>query len=72
MWMYLHAIMFQAVIERLRGCSTREPSVQQLEQAYRPQGLSIVEILRSERSRRDLQMAEEVRLVVPHNDRPFR
>lgn len=56
----MHAIFFQAIIERLRGFSTREPDIQHFERAYRPQGLSIAEVLRSERSRRDLQMTEEV------------
>ncbi|KAL1638773.1 hypothetical protein SLS58_008587 [Diplodia intermedia] len=59
-WTYLHAIFFQAIIERLRGFTTREPSIQHFERAYRPQGLSIAEVLRSERSRRDLQMTEEI------------
>ncbi|GME47630.1 C6 transcription factor [Neofusicoccum parvum] len=59
-WTYLHAVAFQAVIERLRGFSSREPSIEHFERTYRPQGLSIVEILRSERSRRDLQLAEEI------------
>ncbi|KAL1614685.1 hypothetical protein SLS54_009558 [Diplodia seriata] len=59
-WTYLHAIFFQAIIERLRGFTTREPSIRHFERTYRPQGLSIAEVLRSERSRRDLQMTEEI------------
>lgn len=52
--------MFQAIIERLRGFSAREPGIQHFERTYRPQGLSITEILRSERSRSDIHSAEEV------------
>ncbi|KAF4539142.1 C6 transcription factor [Lasiodiplodia theobromae] len=59
-WTYMHAIFFQAIIERLRGFSTREPDIRHFERSYRPQGLSIAEVLRSERSRRDLQMTEEI------------
>ncbi|OJD38570.1 c6 transcription factor [Diplodia corticola] len=59
-WTYLHAIFFQAILERLRGFTTGEPSIQNFERTYRPEGLSIAEVLRSERSRRDLHMTEEI------------
>ncbi|EKG17516.1 Fungal Zn binuclear cluster domain containing protein [Macrophomina phaseolina MS6] len=59
-WTYLHAISFQAIVERLRHSSGNEAAIRHFERSYQPLGLSVAEVLRSERSRRDIQSTDEI------------